>query len=61
MLFLFRRRKATKKGDPMNEKRSIEERNVAGRMLNEMITEALGYVELFLEDLENEETVIDWL
>ena len=45
----------------MNEKRSIEERNVAGRMLNEMITEARGYIELFLEDLENEETVIDWL
>jgi predicted RNase H-like HicB family nuclease len=32
---------------------------LAGKTLHEMIAEARGYVELFLEDLENEETVIE--
>ena len=43
----------------MNEKTFGGEKQWAGRTLLEMIAEARGYVELFLEDLENEETVIE--
>lgn len=35
------------------------EKQLAGKTLREMIAEARGYVELFLEDLENEETAIE--
>jgi hypothetical protein len=43
----------------MNEKTFGGEIQWASRTLLEMIAEARGYVELFLEDLENEETGID--
>jgi predicted RNase H-like HicB family nuclease len=43
----------------MNENPFGEDKQTAGRTLREMIAKARGYVELFLEDLENEETVIE--
>ena len=36
-----------------------EKSNLADKRLYKMIIEARGYVELFLEDLENEETFIE--
>ena len=43
----------------MNEKTIGGETHMAGKTLIEMIEEARGYVELFLEDLQNEETIIE--
>ena len=43
----------------MNEKMFGGEKQWAGKTLREMIAEARSYVDLFLEDLENEETVME--
>jgi predicted RNase H-like HicB family nuclease len=43
----------------MIEKTHYEGNAMAGKTLHEMLAEARGYVELFLEDLENDDTIIE--
>jgi hypothetical protein len=43
----------------MEDQKLDEERKIAGKTLHEMLAEAHGYVELFLEDLENKDSVIE--